>query len=98
MENEDFIDLLFEKKDEENFFNISDNLLNELNNRLAISNDKLEHLINKKVHPRLKPQLKMFIRESNNLKSKYHHRENQIYYKNGFVDGIYAILMLASFK
>lgn len=95
---EDIIDLLFNKKDEECIFNLSDNFLEDLNNRLEISNDKIEHLINKKVNPKLRTHLKMFIRDSDNLKNKYHHRENQLYYKNGFVDGISAILMLASFK
>ncbi len=98
MENEDCIDLLFDKKDEECIFNLSDNLLEELNNRLEISNDKIEHLISKRIHPKLRTQLKAFIRESDSLKYKYHHRENQLYYKNGFVDGINTVLMFFSFK
>lgn len=98
MENEDCIDLLFDKKDEECIFNLSDNLLEELSKKLEVANDKLEHLISKKVHPKSRTQLKMFIRDSDNFKNKYHHRENQLYYKNGFVDGINTVLMLFSFK
>lgn len=98
MENEDIIDFLFNKQEDEDTFNLKDNLLNELNTKIENYSDKISLIINKKVHPKNKLILEKLIRKSEIAKDKYHYRENQLYYKNGVVDGVNLMVTLLSFK
>lgn len=98
MENEDIIDFLFNMQEDEDTFNLKDHLLDELNNKIENYNDKISLIINKKVHPKNKLILEKLIKKSEITKEKYHYRENQLYYKNGIIDGMNLMVTLLSFK
>lgn len=78
MENEDIIDFLFNKQEDEDTFNLKDNLLDELNNRIESYNDKISLIINKKIHPKNKLILEKLIRKLEIAKDEYHYRKNQL--------------------
>lgn len=98
MENDDIIDLLFEKKGDEDLFVLEDKELNKLNNKVEMSNKEMLKFIDARVHPKSRDKLKELITEYSNANYDYLHRENQLFYRNGISDGIELILISLSQK
>ncbi len=91
-ENDDIFDLLFEKKEEEDKFEMKDEKLLKYRKKVSESSEKLYRYINDKVHPRCREELKKLMENRNNAISDSYYREFQIYYKYGIIDGINIML------
>lgn len=98
MKNIDLIELLFDKLEDEDIFNLKDDLLEELNDQIEIDNNQLNIFIDRRVHPKSRFILKNLIEKAEDSLVKYNSRENQLYYKNGIKDGINLMLNLLYFK
>lgn len=98
MENEDIIDFLFNKQEADGLFNLNDERLDKLNTKMEKYNSQMNSFVNKKPNLKNKLLLKRLIRKAKVTKNEYHYRKNQLYYKNGVVDGMNLIVSLLSFK
>ena len=90
---DDFFDLVFDKMEDENAFDIKDAELNILRRESSQMSDKLYKFINKRVHPKSRRELISFI-ERNGIIYDYYTRENKIYYKSGFLQGMYIVILM----
>lgn len=93
MENKDIIDLLFEKKEEENNFNMSDSALKQYRSRVYETSNKLYEYIDMNFSNEVKENLKNLISDRNNAMSDSYYREFQLFYRNGILDGLYLKLL-----
>ena len=98
MKNDNLIDLLFDKQEDEDIFNFKDKLLEEFDNKIDSYDDRLNYFIDKKVHPANRKLLRNLLKTKENYVNRYNRRENQLYYKNGVSDGARLMLMLLTFK
>ena len=78
-EKDDVLDNLFDKKEDDDLFNLEDKELKRLDKKLGEMNDKMD-------------RAREHLREYSNLLFTYLHRENQLFYKNGIADGIQILL------
>ena len=90
---DDFFDLVFDKMEDENAFDIKDAELNILRRESSQMSDKLYKFINKRVHPKSRRELISFI-ERNGIIYDYYTRENKIYYKSVFLKGMYIVILM----
>ncbi len=98
MKKEDLIDFLFNKQEENGLFNLKDELLDELNTKMEKYNNQMNTFVNKEPNFINKLLLRILIKKAKITKNEYHRRKNQLYYKNGVVDGMNLIVTLLSFK
>lgn len=98
MENQDIISFLFDKKVEDNIFQMEDNELHRLDDNSIIANKDILEFIDKRVHPKSRKKLKRLLINYDNAKYLSVARENEMYYKYGVSDGIKFILAALSTK
>lgn len=98
MEDEDIIDLAFNIKNDEGLFNLDDEYLEEQIRNIEIKSEKLDNYINERIHPKNRTKLNELIKELENCQSMCRHRENQLHYKSGVIDGFYLAITLTNFK
>lgn len=91
-EKDDVLDNLFDKKEDDDLFNLEDKELKRLDEELEKMNDKLDKFINEEIPPQNRESAREHLREYSNLLFSYFHRENQLFYKNGIADGIKILL------
>ena len=91
---DDFFDLVFDKMEDENAFDIKDAELNRLRRESSRMSDKLYKFINKRVHPKSRRELISFIERKKGIIYDYYTRENKIYYKSGFLQGMYIVILM----
>ena len=72
-------------------FDMQDSELDKYRKENSDVSDKLYKFINKNIHPKYRQKLLKLIEDRNSTTSNYYFRENQLYYKNGFLQGIYVI-------
>lgn len=87
-----FFDLVFEKMEDANAFNMNDEELMKHRKENIISSDKLYKFIEERVHPKSRKELFHLLENRNSTTSNYYFRENQLYYKNGFFQGLYVAM------
>ena len=92
MENKNIINFLFNKKEDEQLFNLDDAELETLNNKSDTSSKAINNFIDTKVHPKCRKQLKKLIFQYNTNLGASLHRENELFYENGFSDCLKFIL------
>ena len=91
-EKDDVLDNLFDKKEDDDLFNLEDKELKRLDEQIGKMNDKLDKFISEEIPPQTRDSAKEYLREYSNLLFTYLHRENQLFYKNGIADGIQILL------
>lgn len=84
----DFFDLVFEKMEDANAFNMEDKELMRHRKENIITSDRLYRFIKERVHPKSRKELFNLLENRNSTTSNYYFRENQLYYKNGFLQGL----------
>lgn len=96
MENmkEDFFNLMFEKMEDSDSFDMEDTKLSIYRKEHANITEKLYQFIEQKIQPEIKEPLMQLIDKRNSTTSDYHFRENLLYYKNGFLEGMYVIISM----
>lgn len=97
-EMDDILDNIFDKKEDDDLFDLDDEQLKELDKQLSSLSERLDVFIEKRVHPKTQEKLQDLISEHTNLLYTYLHRENQLFYKNGVADGIKLMILVLSFK
>ena len=95
-EKDDVLDNLFDKKEDDNLFNLEDRELKRLDARLGEVNEKLDKFITEEIPPQSRDSAREHLREYSNILFSYLHRENQLFYKNGIADGIQILLVSLS--
>ncbi len=95
-EKDDVLDNLFDKKEDDNLFNLEDRELKRLDAKLGEVNEKLDKFITEEIPPQSRDSAREHLREYSNILFSYLHRENQLFYKNGIADGIQILLVSLS--
>lgn len=95
---EDVLEMIFEKRGDDDNFKMEDEKLLEHRNRMTITYEQLNTYIKEKVHPNVKEKLQKLLLARNNAISDYYYRENQLFYKNGVADGMNIILSIINLK
>lgn len=89
MAEKDIIDMLFEKKEEEDAFEMRDKLLKEHRNNIYKASNELYGFIDAKISNENREELKKLISNRNDALSDAFYREGQLFYRNGIIDGLY---------
>lgn len=97
-ENADIIDALFDKQEDDDLFNMKDELLEELSDKIEKCTEDIQKFIEKRVHPRSRTKLRKLLKRKEKSLYSYLRRENQLFYKNGVSDGISLVLLSLTFK
>lgn len=92
-EKDDVLDNLFDKKEDDDLFNLEDREIKRLDEELGKINEKLDKFITEEIPPQSRESAREHLREYSNLLFSYLHRENQLFYKNGVADGIQILLI-----
>lgn len=92
MENKNIINFLFNKKEDDELFDLDDAELETLNNKSDKSSKEINNFIDTKVHPKCRKKLKKLIFQYNQNLGAVLHRENELFYENGFSDCLKFIL------
>lgn len=96
--NENIIDYIYDKKIEDNKFTLEDSELNQLRHEVSIVNKAISKFIDKRVHPKSRNKLRKLLIKYSNAMFVSVARENQLYYKYGYADGIKTIIDSCSTK
>ena len=80
-EKDDVLDNLFDKKEDDDLFNLEDKELKRLDAELGEMNDQMDKFINEEIPPQTRDNAREHLREYSNLLFTYLHRENQLFYK-----------------
>lgn len=91
---ENFFDLLFEKMEDSDTFDMKDKELEVCRKEDIHSSDNLYRFIKQKVHPKSRKELYSLLEKRTETTSNYYFRENQLYYKNGFLQGMYVMMSM----
>lgn len=96
MENNkgDFFELAFEKMEDADAFDIKDAELDRLRKENSKISEKLYKFIDQRVHPKSRKELTDIVEKRNGITSDFYARENTLYYKNGFLQGMYVIISM----
>ena len=93
MERDDnIIDYLYEKKEEDMLFTSKDKEYEELQNKITIADNEINTFIEKKVHPKSRKLLRKLFINYGNAVFVSASRENQLYYRYGVEDGIKILI------
>lgn len=90
--NEDILDILFNEKEENDLFNISNFDGKELGKKISISDEKLTEFIQKRIHQKSRSQLQNLINQYSSSLENYSNVERRFCYKSGFSDGVKAMI------
>lgn len=91
---DNFFDLVFEKMEDEDAFDFEDKELEKYRMKNSNVSSKLYNFINTRVHPKSRQKLLELIEENEFANSNYYFRENQLYYKNGFLQGMFVMISM----
>lgn len=92
MANNNIIDLIFESKDTSQLFDLDDEELQELSNKVTKADNDITKFIDTKIHPKCREKMKKLVMQYSIDTGAYYHRENQILYNNGFKDCLNFVL------
>lgn len=89
----DILNFLFSKKEEDKFFIFNTPELNEIDNKITIVDENITKFIETKIHPKCRKKLRHLITEYGDLILAYANEQNELFYREGFADGIKTILL-----
>lgn len=92
MEYKDIIDFIFIQKEDENLFNFDDEELTSLDNKTMECDKAITNFINSKIHPKYRKKLKRLILEYSSAMCLHLRQQNELFYRNGFSDGVELII------
>ena len=91
---DEFFDLIFDKMQESNKLNIEDKKLDQYRKENVNVSAQLYNFIQNRVHPKCRRQLLRILERRNETTSNYFFRENVLYYKSGFLQGMYIVTLM----
>lgn len=86
MEDKNIINFLFNKKEDDDLFDLDDAELKKLNDKAEELGKAIDNFIDISVYPKFKDKFKKLIFQYNMSLGASLHRENEIFYENGFSD------------
>lgn len=92
MNNKDIISIIFDKIENDGYFDFDDSERKELDKSVTIADKKITNYIRKKIHPRNRNQLHNLIQDYSLAIDSYYHKENELFFRNGVAVGIEIIL------
>lgn len=98
MEYKDIFEVLFDKKEDADLFDLADAELEELDSEVGKKDKELTKFIDTKIHPKCRKKLKQLLLQYNLQFAAYFRRENQLFYKNGISDAVKFIMNSLSIK
>ncbi len=98
MPKDNIIDILFDKKEDDDLFNLSNEILETLDTKIELTDNKINKFIKKRVHPKSRSTLISLLKEKDKKVCASSSIENRLYYKNGLSDGIKLLLIVLSTK
>ncbi len=90
--NENIIEYLYDKKTEDKKFILEDSELNQLQNEITMADKAISKFIDRRVHPKSRDKLRKLLLEYNSAVFASISRQNQLYYRHGYADGIKTII------
>lgn len=98
MEKEqDFIDYLFEKREDDAKLKSRDDVLKNYSKIMDSTEKELSDYIDKRINPKCKERLEKLIEKREISFYDYFFRESQLFYKCGFTDALKMILSVVLF-
>lgn len=98
MPKKDIIDFLFDKQVDDDLFSLSDEVLESLDTKIEMTDNRINKFINKRVHPKSRSTLYSLLRQKEKSVLENSSRENRLFYRNGISDGISLMLIALSTK
>lgn len=98
MPKKDIVDFLFDKQVDEDLFSVSDEVLEALDTKIEMTDNRINNFINKRVHPKSRSTLQTLLRQKEKSVLENSNRENRLFYRNGISDGISLMLIALSTK
>lgn len=92
MPYKDIVDFLYNKKEDEELFNLEDAEREEIKKKSSKMYEKIISFIDSRVHPKSRKELENLLLEYDNAECEYLRKEMKLLYKNGFCDGIKLIV------
>lgn len=98
MPKKDIIDFLFDKQVDDDLLSLSDEILESLDTKMEMTDNRINEFINKRVHPKSRSKMYSLLREKEKSVLENSSRENRLFYRNGISDGISLMLIALSTK
>lgn len=94
----DIIDFILKNKEDEELFKSDDTELKKLDYKTSLIDKEITRFIDSKIHPKCRKKLKRLIQDYTNSLCMCIGGENEIFYREGFADGVKTILVAISIK
>lgn len=98
MNDKDIISMIFDKIEDEGYFDFDDPEREKLDESVTLADKKITNFIRKKIHPKKRKQLHNLILDYSLATGSYYRKENELFFKNGVAIGIEIILNALSMK
>lgn len=90
--NKSILNLLFKKKEDDRLFVFNTPELKEVDEKISIANNEIKKFINSQIHPKCRKKMNQLINKHTDLMMDYAEREDELFYEEGFADGVRMIL------
>lgn len=98
MDYKDIINFLFNKKEDEEFFDLEDDEREKLKEKSGMAYDEIIKFIDSRVHPKSRNKLKKLLFKYDDAECAYLRKENELLYRNGVADGVKFIITALTIK
>lgn len=98
MDYKDIINFLFNKKEDEELFDLEDSEREKFKNSSEMAYDELIKFIDSRVHPKSRNKLKHLLLKYDEVECGYLRKENELLYRNGVADGVKFIITALTIK
>lgn len=96
--NKNILNFLFKKKEEDQLFAFDTAELREVDKKIELSNKDIKKFINSQIHPKCRYKINQLINKHTDLMLDYAEREDELFYEDGFADGVRLILQCLFLK
>ncbi len=98
MNYRDIINFVFNKKEDEELFDLEDLERERCKNKSSLAYDEIIKFIDTRVHPKSRNKLKNLLSKYNDVECEYLCKENELLYRNGVADGVKFIITALTIK
>lgn len=98
MNYRDIINFVFNKKEDEELFDLEDSEREKLKNSSEMVYDELIKFIDSRVHPKSRNKLKHLLLKYDDAECACWRKENELLYRNGVADGVKFIITALTIK
>lgn len=98
MDYNDIINFLFNKKEDEELFDLENVEREKLKGKSGIVYDEIIKFIDSRVHPKSRNRLKNLLLKYDDAECACWRKENELLYRNGVADGVKFIITALTIK